>query len=1618
MKWSDRQVECPIHEAFDRQVGLRADRPAIVGTSRTLTYRELDGLANGYAAALLARRESDTPAARVALLLGHDGPLVAGALAALRCGMAVVTLNLGDPPARLSQIREDTDPELLLTDAAHLDQARSAGFDEDRLVVVSGIPPTDDHLESLPQVRGDDLAFLICTSGSTGRPKVVMQSHRNMVHNVLRYTNGLEIEPDDRLAWLASLSGGQGLATTWTALLNGATLCPFPIAQRGVTGLADWIEEHDITVFDTIPSVLRNFARTLRDRHLGGVRLVRLASEAAQPGDIDAYRNHFPAESRLATVFASSEAGIIAQRIVDPDEGTAHQRLAVGFPAEGVDVLVVDDRGDPAGDGEPGEIVVQGRYLSPGYWGDPELTAQRFEAEDGIRRFRSGDIGRRGPGGLLTVLGRGDGQVKVRGHRLQLEEIEAAIAGHPDVAAAAAAVRANARGDARLTAFITAADGREPVSAELRRSLGSVLAPHAIPAAFVILDSLPINAHGKIDRQRLAELEPPHPSGEGAPETSTETEELLLGLWSEAFDSGLGPDDRFLDLGGDSLSAAVIAAGVHELLGVELDLKEFLKNPTLVAMAASLEERRRGTEADRPPPLRKLIRMGPLSLEQLPIWNTAADAGTGYTVAVPFRIRGPLNVRALGQSIAQTVIRHEILRTTFTDRYGAPMALVRPPAPIAMAVDDLRGEPDPPARASAILDDEITVPFDLERGPLLRLRLLRVGDEEWRLVRISHHLLHDAASWRIFFGELAVIYEALVNGERSPLTERPQFQFLDYAQWQRDNVGPASPSDQAELDWWQAKLEDAPPGLRLPFARAEPDEGAERSGMIEFGIAPESTSALDRLGREASATYFMTRLAVFVSLLAIETGMDDLLIATAVSTRTRTEHHEMFGPFYDNAVLRLRFTKQRSFREWLAEVRDEVIEVGRHAGIHWGRLMHELHQRGVELPTPLPRFHALWAPPPMHFGGIEVDALARRPGEVRTFLLDVNRAYEADRSRAEFDPRVHDPAGVESFVSRFQALTAAVCEEPDRPLGELHHAKFGKSRRDPVDWDGVYAGPPPPWDIGHPQPAIEQLAQRGLLSGRVLDVGCGTGEHAILAAAHGGEALGVDISPVAIELARRKARERSSGAQFAVADALDLSGLGELFDVVIDSGLFTVFDASEQRRYAASLAGAIRGGGVLYLTCICDQQPGDWGPHRVTREEIERTFGDGWVIRELTTCTRELNRPELQTWEAKAWMATIRRVESPVPRPGTEPAVLASMIRAHVKDIERSGQSPLFVALMWPAAHNLEAGGVIADVFEGSANPRGSAPALRLFAALHFLVLSGRAPDLAPYFPTAGGTAVAAITPVSQLWPAVHRTLASQLEQARSLVRRPVQTNEPERGAALFGALLQLVERHAMPVRLLEIGASAGLNLLVDHFHYRIDGRSLGDTDSALTLTESWPGFPLNDPAAAAGRLEIVARSGCDRMPIDALTEAGRLRLLSYIWPDRPERVGRIDAAIEVAKRLPVVVEPAAAAGWLPGALARRNAGELTVIWQSLLAPYLTDAERDELEASIVTAGEASSDERPLALIELEGAGSVEAGLRLRVRSWPGGGSEVLAHRPWHSPLVTWEAVERASVGR
>lgn len=340
---------------------------------------------------------------------------------------------------------------------------------------------------------------------------------------------------------------------------------------------------------------------------------------------------------------------------------------------------------------------------------------------------------------------------------------------------------------------------------------------------------------------------------------------------------------------------------------------------------------------------------------------------------------------------------------------------------------------------------------------------------------------------------------------------------------------------------------------------------------------------------------------------------------------------------------------------------------------------------------------------------------------------------------------------------------------------------------------------------------------------------------------------------------------------------------------------------------------------------------------------------------------------------------------------------LPARFRRHAQMLVDSNRSPLYVALMRSAADDLDRDGPVAQLFAGIPAPPGSVPQLRLMGALHYLVLSGQARRLAAFYPSAGGT-----EPVAGVWPAVQATIGEHFDTIRARLHRTVQTNEPGRSAVLFAGLLWLSDRHRRPIRLLEVGASAGLNLLADRYAYLVDGHTLGDPASPLRFVDPWVPPPPIDIAGAAAGLRIVARAGCDLAPLDPARPEDQITLLSYIWPDELHRIERMRAALAVAAADPVPVISCAGSEWLPGALAAAEDGELTVVWHSVMRQYVEPVEWEAIERAL--------DGRPgVVRLSMEPDFTQRAPMRLTVHDPAASPARLLAVCDDHGLPIRWE---------
>lgn len=595
---SGRFVEFPLEDValsiparFEKIAAQYPHHLAVKASDQTLTYRDLNQAANRLAHSIIAQRGAAQET--VALLMEHELPLFIAILGVLKAGKICLVLDPSFPKNRNAFVLQDSQASLLIADGENLSLAEQSTDKNCGVVSVEqlGRYGSSDN-PGLP-VSPQDLAFLIYTSGSTGEPKGVVQTHANLLHESLLYCNGLHICADDRLALLYSCSVSQGIKITFAALLNGATLCPFDIRKGGVIRVSDWLTRKEVTIFFSVPVLFHQFAATLTGQeHFPHLRIIQLGSDLVTPRELEAYQRHFSAHTILVIRFGATETGTVRRMYFDSASSLQEAQNAVGYAVEGAEVRLLDDAGAAVPVDSVGEIVVKGRYLSPGYWRRTDLIREKFVTDPNggdQRSFYTGDLGRLRVDGCLYHLGRKDFQLKVRGYRVEAGEIESLLLAQPNVNEALVATCGSATSAAhdRLVAYIVAFEKPFPATSTLRKAVRDKLPAYMVPTDFIFLDSLPRTLNGKIKRAALPAPHGSRPDLEVAYiEPRSDIERLLAEIWAEvlAVDS-VGIHDDFFELGGHSLAATRVLSRVLEKFRLDLPVSALFDAPTVARMA-------------------------------------------------------------------------------------------------------------------------------------------------------------------------------------------------------------------------------------------------------------------------------------------------------------------------------------------------------------------------------------------------------------------------------------------------------------------------------------------------------------------------------------------------------------------------------------------------------------------------------------------------------------------------------------------------------------------------------------------------------------------------------------------------------------------------------------------------------------------------------------------------------------------------------------------------------------------------------------------------------------------------------------------------------------------------
>ncbi|WP_338877747.1 pyoverdine non-ribosomal peptide synthetase PvdD [Pseudomonas aeruginosa] len=1064
-EWNPAQRECVVQgtlqQRFEEQARQRPQAVALILDEHRLSYGELNARANRLAHCLIARGVgADVP---VGLALERSLDMLVGLLAILKAGGAYLPLDPAAPEERLAHILDDSGVRLLLTQGHLLERLpRQAGVE---VLAIDGLV-LDGYAESdpLPTLSADNLAYVIYTSGSTGKPKGTLLTHRN----ALRLFSATEawFGFDERDVWTLfhSYAFDFSVWEIFGALLYGGRLVIVPQwVSRSPEDFYRLLCREGVTVLNQTPSAFKQLMAVACSADMAtqqpALRYVIFGGEALDLQSLRPWFQRFgDRQPQLVNMYGITETTVhVTYRPVSEADLEGGLVSPIGGTIPDLSWYILDRDLNPVPRGAVGELYIGRAGLARGYLRRPGLSATRFVPNPfpggaGERLYRTGDLARFQADGNIEYIGRIDHQVKVRGFRIELGEIEAALAGLAGVRDAVVLAH-DGVGGTQLVGYVVAdsAEDAERLRESLRESLKRHLPDYMVPAHLMLLERMPLTVNGKLDRQAL-----PQPDASLSQQAyrapGSELEQRIAAIWAEILGvERVGLDDNFFELGGHSLLATRVISRVRQEQQLDASLKALFERPVLEAFAQGLE---RTTDAVSTIPLAD--RQQPLALSfaqerQWFLWQLEPESAA-YHIPSALRLRGRLDVDALQRSFDSLVARHETLRTRFRLEGGRSYQQVQPAVSVSIEREQF-GEEGLIERIQAI----VVQPFDLERGPLLRVNLLQLAEDDHVLVLVQHHIVSDGWSMQVMVEELVQLYAAYSQGLDVVLPALP-IQYADYALWQRSWM--EAGEKERQLAYWTGLLGGEQPVLELPFDRPRPARQSHRGAQLGFELSRELVEAVRALAQREGASSFMLLLASFQALLYRYSGQADIRVGVPIANRNRVETERLIGFFVNTQVLKADLDGRMGFDELLAQARQRALEAQAHQDLPFEQLVEALQPERNASHNPL--FQVLFnhqseirsVTPEVQLEDLRLEGLAW-DGQTAQFDLTLDIQEDENGIWASFDyaTDLFDASTVERLAGHWRNLLRGIVANPRQRLGELPLLDAPERRQTLSEWN-------------------------------------------------------------------------------------------------------------------------------------------------------------------------------------------------------------------------------------------------------------------------------------------------------------------------------------------------------------------------------------------------------------------------------------------------------------------------------------------------------------------------------------------------------------------------------------
>ncbi|MBJ6369844.1 non-ribosomal peptide synthetase, partial [Snuella sedimenti] len=923
-----------IVEIFETQVKTTPNSLAIVDDNRKLTYVELDKKSNQLAHYL--RKNGVYEGSLVPICLERSLEFVVGIMAVLKAGGAYVPIDPSYPQARIDFILEDTSAKIILTQRL-LASIFLKTSDEQQVVYLDGLEISKEEPKTVVETNSlsTSLAYIIYTSGTTGSPKGVMISNKNLRNLIAWHQRAYELKNTSKALLFSGISFDASVWELFPYLLSGGCIYPVEESIRlNPDYIVGFINKNKIT-HAYIPTAFYPSIKNVKTP-LKGVKLL-LGGEALKmselPENVEIYNNYGPTENTVVSTY---------HKVTE-----LNGKILIGKPIDNTQAYILNADLQLVPIGVSGELCLSGKSLSSGYLNRKELTAEKFVAhpfKEDERLYKTGDLARWLPDGNIEFIGRKDNQIKIRGYRVELGEIESALEQLDNVQQSVVIVRENEIGIKELIAYITVINEVEVDN--LKSALYELLPEYMVPKIYVKLQSFPLTPNGKIDRKGLPDPDTSAYTTAAYIAPKTQEELQLVTIWQELLHiEKIGIHDNFFELGGHSVLAIQLVSHVQSKFRVAFNVKDVFDAPTLSEMAVTIL-RGKSLEvtpivvSDRP----KYI---PLSYAQERLWFIDQLQGSvAYHIPSVLRLKNSLKSTTLKKAVRALIKRHESLRTIFKEENGNVYQEIKNYEDFSVDYVEMLGSE---MSLETFINEETMRPFDLSNDYMLRITLIEDTDESQVLILVIHHIASDGWSTPILINELQALYKEYTTGLKANLPILP-IQYADYSIWQRNHL--SGKALEEKLSYWREILQNSTP-LELPIDFARPAVQSTEGKIYGFYLNKAIAGKLDEVAKGHGATLFMTLLSIYKVLLYRYTGQTDISVGTPIANRGQQEIQGLIGFFVNTIVLRDEIHSKSSFIDLLAQVKETCLTGYDHQDVPFEKIVDDLLLDRDQSRTPL-----------------------------------------------------------------------------------------------------------------------------------------------------------------------------------------------------------------------------------------------------------------------------------------------------------------------------------------------------------------------------------------------------------------------------------------------------------------------------------------------------------------------------------------------------------------------------------------------------------------------------------------------------------------------------------------